>query len=371
MAEPTSAVAIAGQSTPLASTQLAAYLGIEKGMMIETIKRQCFKGLTPDQVTDAQLASFISVASHYKVNVMLPGFLYCYPERNGGIQVMIGPDLVFKLLTEHPQIESWETTAFPEDVTHPPTHAVTKIFRKNVERPIIYIAVLSEWKVSSNPNWVTRPRHMLALRSLKQAARQVIHGLPYDEDDRVIMAAGAIDVTPDSATSEQQQQPARERAPRKSTKGIAAVPETPPPADQKAAAKSNGPEVAGELVEEKAPEQPATPAAATEAPKTEAAKSRAFLKDAEVVECICTVKDIHPLSITKDKVVHKSVQANLAGDFFGTAYHIGGDGNPAWQLEKPVRIKLRGQLNPKAGGKVQVFVDSISLADDGGTGMEV
>jgi hypothetical protein len=46
---------------------------------------------------------------------------------------------------------------------------------------------MSEWRINSNPNWNTRPRHMLGLRSLKHCARQIIHGLPYDIDDREII----------------------------------------------------------------------------------------------------------------------------------------------------------------------------------------
>ena len=69
----------------------------------------------------------------------------------------------------------------------PPTHAVTKIWRKGRERPLAYTALMSEWKMNSNPNWNSRPRHMLGLRSLKHCARQIIHGIPYDVDDRDII----------------------------------------------------------------------------------------------------------------------------------------------------------------------------------------
>ena len=83
MSDTTQSTAVA--VVPRASDQLAAFLGIEKGMMIETLKAQCFKGKRPDEVSDAQLAAFVSTANVLKVNPLVPGMLYAYPERNGGI----------------------------------------------------------------------------------------------------------------------------------------------------------------------------------------------------------------------------------------------------------------------------------------------
>ena len=179
---------------PMASAALAAFIGMEQPMLIDTIRAQCFSKTKKVgdhyeqiEVTDFQVAAFISIAVEMRVNPLLPGMLYAYPVKGGGIVPIMGPDGVFKKLAEHPDIVSWEVEVLPEDVKLPPTHAVAKIYRKGVERPISYTALLSEWKISENPNWVSRPRHMLQLRALKHAARQVIHGLPYDEDDRHIM----------------------------------------------------------------------------------------------------------------------------------------------------------------------------------------
>jgi hypothetical protein len=171
---------------PKASQQLAALIGMEPGAMIEAIKAQCFK-CDPAKVSNEQLAAFVSIAAEMGVNPFLPDMLYAYPTSNGGILPIMGPSGVYKKLTEHPDVDSWETTVFPEDVTQPPTHAVTKIWRKGRERPMTYTALMSEWKMNSNPNWNSRPRHMLGLRSLKHCARQIIHGIPYDVDDREII----------------------------------------------------------------------------------------------------------------------------------------------------------------------------------------
>jgi hypothetical protein len=171
---------------PRASHQLAALIGMEPGAMLDAIKVQCFK-CDPSKVSNEQLAAFVSIAAEMGVNPFLPDMIYAYPTANGGILPIMGPSGVYKKLTEHPDVDSWETTVFPEDVTLPPTHAVTKIWRKGRDRPLSYTALMSEWRINANPNWNTRPRHMLGLRSLKHCARQIIHGLPYDIDDREII----------------------------------------------------------------------------------------------------------------------------------------------------------------------------------------
>lgn len=346
-----------------ASTQLSAFLGIEKGMMIDTIKRQCFKNLNPDQVTDAQLASFISVASQFKVNVMLPGFLYCYPERNGGIQVMIGPDLMFKLLSEHADIDSWETKVYPEDVTLPPTHAITHIYRKSSERPITYTALLSEWRVNSNPNWSSRPRHMLSIRSLKQAARQLIHGLPYDEDEKKI--AEMINVT-DSA----QPAPERPAPPPKAKRGAAAVKEnpapdgvietsaTPVPETPKAAtpAQPAPVEAPAPAAAAPAPEPVAAPAPAPKPTPKPAQATKKELKDGERGVFTCEIVEFVGKLLNVAGTQTPSVKALVKGEFEGEIYHLNGakaEGEKvicpsAWQIEHPVDIELLGVMNTRS-----------------------
>lgn len=164
----------------LASTQLSQRLGVEKGAMLATIKAQCFKSARPDEITDAQLAAFVSVAQAVGVNPLLPGMLYAYPERNGGIMPIVGPDGVFSMLSSNPEIEGWSTKH--ETIDGEP--ACTATIKHKRLGDITKTVFLSEWKVGNNPNWATRPRHMLEIRALKQCARQVIHGVPLDEDER-------------------------------------------------------------------------------------------------------------------------------------------------------------------------------------------
>lgn len=368
------------QSPAMASTQLSAFLGIEKGMMIDTIKRQCFKGLNPDQVTDAQLASFVSVAAQFKVNPMLPGFLYCYPERNGGIQVMIGPDLMFKLLDENPGIDSWETEVFPVDVSLPPTHATTKIYRTGKERPITYTALLSEWKVQSNPNWVTRPRHMLGIRSLKQAARQIVHGLPFDEDERKIAEMQNVTGTGDSSNTE-------------AVKAEATVIDRPAPKPRKGAAGAKN-QPAEVVVEQEPAEQPkpveniqeAMQAREEKVAKPEPVKEaepvkptpRVFLKEGERLNANVKLDSITPVFMTVEGARKACFKANVSGEFVGEVRSAIGTTqtgektmtvNPPFVAGASVAVVLLGKMSAAPAGnplhgKVLVWVEALQQEEE-------
>lgn len=338
--------------------------------MLDVIKAQCFKG-NPQNITDAQLAAFVSIAADMGVNPLLPGMMYAFPIQGGGIVPMMGPDGVYKKLSEHPEVDSWETTVYPEDVSLPPTHATTLIFRKGHERPLKYTALLVEWRVQANPNWNTRTRHMLSLRSLKQCARQIIHGVPYDEDERVIM--GEINITPPEAAAAPVERPA---PPARAKKGVATVTEATKPAD-KPADKPASNIVEGdfddvpkqpEVVVAKPQDRPVTMAAETPAPAAEV-KPRAFLQDKEEIVAVCQVKDVNCLIANLKGVATPTVQANVTGQFTGTVLHFDGavdrEGTlgaaVAWKVGGTVKIGLRGQLNNKSG-KVLNVVTSIEAS---------
>lgn len=325
-----------------ASDRLSLALGIPAAQMIETLKAQCFRNSNPDQISNAQLAAFISIANDMGVNPLLPGMLYAYPDR-GAIFPIMGPDGVYKKLSESNLIESWESIAHPEDVTVAPTHAIAKIWRKGSDKPISYTALLSEWQVMSNPNWKSRPRHMLSLRALKQCARQVIHGLPGDEDDRII--AGAVDVTP------------RPAAPAKEPKGAAAVKEN--------AAKGDPAKAAAPTIE-----VTATPVAETPAPAAAPAKEAlTTLAEGQRVTVICQIEEFVAKMLNVKGAPAPCIKARVSGEYVGEVVHLGGgvlngdkiSAPPAWQLEKPVGLELLGVKNTSAGGKIFAQVQSIEI----------
>jgi hypothetical protein len=363
---------------PRASQQLATLLGMEPNAMLDTIKAQCFKG-NPANISNEQLAAFVSIAAEMGVNPLLPGMLYAFPVQGGGIVPMMGPDGVYKKLSEHPDVDGWETTVFPEDVTQPPTHATTKIWRKNRDRPLQYTALLSEWKVPQNPNWNTRARHMLSLRSLKQCARQIIHGVPYDEDERVIMSE--VNVTP----AAEQPKVDRPAPPPRAKKGAATVAENPAPA----APASKGNVVEAEFTEVAPTPPPTAPTTdpslhdevtatlaksaeqAAKAPAPEAPVARAFIQDGEVITVVAKVEKAEPLQMSLDKDSQPSAELTLSGGFVGVAHHhksgrvlkVGEDGKPEIELDpmyKPgatFKFTLKGRKFKS--GKTFAFVQSV------------
>jgi hypothetical protein len=100
---------------------------------------------------------------------------------------------------------------------------------------------------------------MLQIRALKHAARQVIHGLPYDEDDRIIMEE--INVTPGAQTPPERPDPSTvRRGPGRPPKGAAAAAHQEPakPAEVPAIDVQTTPAADTPAKEpEKAPEKPA------------------------------------------------------------------------------------------------------------------
>jgi hypothetical protein len=369
-----------------ASDKLSVALGMDRDAMLATFKAQCFRNASA--VSDAQLAAFVSIAHDMGVNPLLPGMLYAYPTSGGGIVPMMGPAGIYKKLMEHPDVDSWETTVFPEDPTQEPTHAVAQIFRKSSDRPIKYTALLKEWRVSANPNWGSRPRHMLGLRALKKAAEQVIHGLPYDEDDKVIGDLVNVTGTADAPTAAPVA-PTRPPAPERSKRGAAAAREEKAAAIEAevvpfpSAAKAEPPPV--EKAEEPKKPEPAPTAPKADSEKLAPAKQPAAekpatltaLADGQRVTVLCDVQSFTAKAMTVDGVPKPTIAAELTGGFAGKVYHIDGGhfnspGNadsaagitadPLWQLEKPVKVTLLGKKTKN--GAVAVLVEKLEAGDE-------
>ncbi len=378
-----------------ATSALATTLGISPAMMVDTLKKQCFPSMKPENITDAQLAAFISVANTLELNPLIPGMLYGYPTQNGGIAPMTGPDGVYKKLSEHAEVEGWEVEVFPADPSLPPTHATCRIFRKGRDKPLTKTVLLSEWKVGSNPNWNTRPRHMLELRALKQCARQIIHGIPMDMDELTI--SGMENVTPqgDAPTPEVQKRP---DAPKRSPKGAAAVVENAPklastqgtagsnvvegeftdnPAKAEAAQleadlKAREAKLKADALKTTEPVKPVEPPVQTQADQAgQAAPPRVFLKDAEEITVVCTIKDFQSMMAKFKGVRQPLVQVELTGGFTTplgkNAMHFGEYGggtqvgntdevvpNPLYTKGTKAKFTLLGRLNTAIKDEVRI-----------------
>ncbi len=307
--------------------------------------------------------------------------LYAFPERNGGITPILGPDGVFKKIDEF--VASGKLNGFECDVVMvdgKPDHANATIYRTGDQKPAKYTAYFSEWNVGSNPNWQSRPRHMLWTRAIKQAARQVIHGLPMDADEYQI--AQMTNVTPESEAPASQEPITRPEPPKRARKGAATVRENVQEAEVVPAASAATQEPAKEAPKTVEPVKQADPVAApkTVEPAAPAATApRAFLNDGEKIECEISVSEVGALNITTADGVKPSVKAKVKGGYVGELYHMGGgtagpDGKAQvaapWSVGASLKVVLYGRLNSKvkneAGtgfGRVQVFVESASYAD--------
>jgi len=362
-----------------ASTQLATTLGIEPAMMIETIKAQCFPNMRPEQISDAQLAAFVSVANSLDLNPLVPGMLYAYPQRNGGITPVTGPDGTFKKLGEMEGV-TYECEVFPEDVAQKPTHAKASIYVEGKERPHTYTALFSEWCVSNNPNWQTRPRHMLWLRALKQCARQVIHCLPMDEDE--VTLAGLKNVTPEAAPPdtppERTPPPPRERgvaASRAAAKKSAVVADAEV-VDAAPAAEAQPEKAAPSVQKETPPAPPPAPAPVEQAPPPPTPEpkpaARAETADPAPAGVVTALQDGQRITFERlevDRFVKKpinnqpSIEAALKGAFTGTVYHLNGSLDPAWQLDNPITVTLLGKK--LKSGTVVAMVEKVEVSAEG------
>src|SRR5690606_37928228 len=107
-------VAVTDQSPNAgALATLSSSLGLKPSLVKDMVKSQCFKNKRPEDITDTQLAAYISTANAIRevcprFNPLLPGMLYAYPDKNGGIDVMMGPDCVFAMLSTHPDYDGGE-----------------------------------------------------------------------------------------------------------------------------------------------------------------------------------------------------------------------------------------------------------------------
>lgn len=382
---PESSLAIQDSPPRRASTELAAYLGMNAEMMADTLRVQCFKSVKPEEVSDMQLAAFISVANLLRLNPLIPGQLYAFPEKGGGIVPIVGPDGVMKKLQELIDVNvlsGYECTVFPEDPALPPTHATCIIHRSGEGKmPAKATCYFKEWFISSNPNWNARPRHMLSIRVIKQAARQVINGLPMDNDEYTISQMENVtdSAKDESAPVEHAKRPKVERSSKGATKAMENPEKSADQSIDVSATKVEDKPVTPPA-EQKPPEKPAEkPADPVPEKKPDAPKPTTDRRTTMVAGETLTFDGLEVIEFTADMFGKKpALKALVKGLFSGHVYDgavsmkVPGDAtkgfnfSEAWQIKKPVTITLMGK--PRSDGSVAPMVQSISLSaqsDDG------
>jgi len=273
-------------------------------------------------VSDTMLAAFVQVAQSLNLNPLLPGMVYAYPAKNGGITPIIGPDGIFQLLTNNPDIEGWGVKHEEIDGEKAATATIKHKRLGDISKTVF----LSEWKVPNNPNWTARPRHMLEIRALKQAARQIVHGIPFDEEERKI--ADEVNVT---GTADETPPPAPER-PKVSRRGGAAaaaasevVPDKPAAEPVKPAPKKDtGPVVDAEIVDNEPTEADMAKAeqeAKEASAKAEREATEKALKEREAKEKADAAKNTAPAEVDTSKVPEVIPGIGYNG-FLGKSYPV-------------------------------------------------
>lgn len=365
-------IAVQDSTFVKASTALSHQLGLEPQAMVDALKSQFFKG---KEATNAQLAIVVSIARELKLNPLIPGQLYPYPDRSGSVVVMLGPDGIFTLLANNPDIvaqkdggaaywtEHGKDADGAEICTGYINHRTKGLLKKTIW--------VSEWVVSSNPNWSARKHHMAEIRALKQAARMVIHGIPADADEQKL--GDMLNVT--QTTDEQPAQPVVDRpAPKpRATKGAAAaraeVVVTQEEQKEAEVAPVENIQQAMEAREAKLVAPVATPFV-----------PRAFLKDGEKFEASIEVVSFTAETRSFGGVAKCAVVATVKGDFNGVVRDINSGtlgvndakgiptaiSSPLWVAGSRLKVSLEGRLSKaKQGdtvGKVLVYCEQLEAA---------
>jgi phage recombination protein Bet len=184
------------------ASKLAESLGVsgEGYELANTLKATAFKG----QVSDAQMAALLIVASQYKLNPWTKE-IYAFPDRQNGIVPVVGVDGWARIINSHPQFDGME---FEQD-----DQACTCIMhRKDRSRPVRVTEFMAECRREGVGPWKSHPKRMLRHKAMIQCARLAFgFGGIYDQDEAerinessapTVQHMGAADVVQEPASPE-------------------------------------------------------------------------------------------------------------------------------------------------------------------------
>lgn len=335
-----------------ASTALSQQLGLEPRAMIDAIKSQFFKG---KEASDAQLAVVVSIARELRLNPLIPGQLYPYPDRSGSVTVMIGPDGIYTLLANNPDIVAQKDGGPAYYVEHGKDgdkETCTGYINHRTKGLLKKTIWVDEWVVSTNPNWATRRHHMAEIRALKQAARMVVHGIPADSDEQKL--GEMLNVTDTAEEAQPEEKVVRAPVPERAKTGAASVKNAP----KEVIVEQEAPAAVAPAVETK------TEAAKEAEPAQGRAIPRTSLQENETLTALVEV--VSSKGATSPKLGPAAV-ATVKGGFNGDVTHFGGatslSGNDAtptaqWKPGNHLTISLKGIKMPS--GKIQARVMSVA-----------
>ena len=212
---------------------MAAKYNLDPEKFKQTVKATVLRpGKDGGQATDEEFMAFLMVANKYDLDPFT-NEIYGYPSKRGGIIPVIGVDGYVRKICNHESFNGMEIS-FADGIVTPdggkdcPEWCEIKLYRKNVERPIIvreYIDEVFRKLDYANP-WQTHTKRMLRHKTIIQAGRVAgfLTGV-YDEDEaQRIIEAEAIDIKP-AGKPETIAPQALGQEPQKSNAAILTIPE--------------------------------------------------------------------------------------------------------------------------------------------------
>lgn len=169
--------------------KLAHTLGIsgEPQELVATLKATAFKG----QVSDAQMAALLLVASQYQLNPWVKE-IYAFPDRNNGIVPVVGVDGWSRIINSHPMFDGMDFEQDAESCT-------CIVYRKDRSHPIKVTEWMDECKRDGVGPWKSHPKRMLRHKAMIQAARLAFGFtgvFDQDEAERIVEATTPKAVDP-------------------------------------------------------------------------------------------------------------------------------------------------------------------------------
>lgn len=184
--------------------KLAETFGIEGDAqeIVSVLKATAFRG----EVSDAQLAALLVVASQYGLNPWTKE-IYAFPDKTNGIVPVVGVDGWARIINENPHFDGMEFRAsetmvrMPDAKSDAPEWMEVLIYRKDRSRPTIVREYLDEvyreafkgqYGAKIGP-WQTHPKRFLRHKVTIQGARLAFgFGGIFDQDEaeRIVEAKG-------------------------------------------------------------------------------------------------------------------------------------------------------------------------------------
>ncbi len=174
--------------------KLAETFGIDGDAqeIVSVLKATAFRG----EVTDAQMAALLVVASQYGLNPWTKE-IYAFPDKTNGIVPVVGVDGWSRIINENPHFDGIEFHHADEFVTMPgakpsPEWIECHIHRKDRSRPVVVREYLDEvyrapfkgkYGDVTGP-WQTHTKRFLRHKAMIQCARLAFgYGGIYDQDE--------------------------------------------------------------------------------------------------------------------------------------------------------------------------------------------